>query len=63
MKEGFAKGVQEELRNRQDATSGYLLSALILNNDNVVGAIRRELRRMWMSWLRMTRFSKYFAVT
>lgn len=46
MKEGFAKGVQEELRDRQDATSRYLLSALILNNDNVVGAIRRELRRV-----------------
>jgi hypothetical protein len=46
MKEGFTKGVQEELRDRQDATSRYLLSALILNNDNVVGAIRRELRRV-----------------
>lgn len=46
MKEGFAKGVQEELRDRQDATSRYLLSALILNNDSVAGAIRRELRRM-----------------
>jgi hypothetical protein len=46
MKEGFAKGVQEELRDRQDATSRYLLAALILNNENVVGAIRRELRRV-----------------
>jgi predicted type IV restriction endonuclease len=46
MKEGFAKGVQEELRDRQDATSRYLLSALILNNENVVGVIRRELRRV-----------------
>lgn len=46
MKEGFAKGVQEELRDRQDATSRYLLSALILHNDNVVSTIRRELRRI-----------------
>jgi hypothetical protein len=46
MKEGFTKRVQEELRDRQDATSRYLLSALILNNDNVVGTIRRELRRV-----------------
>jgi cyanate lyase len=46
MKEGFAKGVQEELRDRQDATSRYLLSALILNNAGVMAAIRRELRRV-----------------
>jgi hypothetical protein len=46
MREGFAKGVQEELRDRQDATSRYLLSALILNNENVIGVIRRELRRV-----------------
>jgi predicted type IV restriction endonuclease len=46
MKEGFEKQVQEELRDRQDATSKYLLSALILNNDNIIAAIRRELRRV-----------------
>jgi predicted type IV restriction endonuclease len=46
MKEGFTKGIQEELRDRQDATSRYLLSALILTNENVVGTIRRELRRV-----------------
>jgi len=46
MKEGFTKGVQGELRDLQDATSRYLLSALILQNENVVGAIRRELRRI-----------------
>jgi hypothetical protein len=46
MKEGFAKGAQEELRDLQDATSRYLLSALILNNENVIGVIRRELRRV-----------------
>jgi hypothetical protein len=46
LKEGFAKGVQEELRDRQDATSRYILSALILNNESVIGTIRRELRRV-----------------
>ncbi len=46
MKEGFAKGVQDELRDRQDATSRYLLSALILNNESVIATIRRELRRV-----------------
>jgi hypothetical protein len=46
MREGFTKRVQVELRDRQDATSRYLLSALILNNEHVVGVIRRELRRV-----------------
>ncbi|MGA2582973.1 MAG: type I restriction enzyme HsdR N-terminal domain-containing protein [Tepidisphaeraceae bacterium] len=46
MKEGILKGVQKELRDRQDATSRYLLAALILNNESVLGAIRRELRRV-----------------
>ena len=35
-----------ELRDRQDATSRFLLAALVLNNDNVLGTIRRELRRV-----------------
>jgi len=46
MKEGFAKEAQQELRDRQDATSRYLLSALILHNDSVIARIRRELRRV-----------------
>jgi Type I restriction enzyme R protein N terminus (HSDR_N) len=46
MKEGFLKGVQEEFRDRQDATSRYLLSALILHNDRVVRMIRRELKKV-----------------
>jgi hypothetical protein len=46
MKEGFIKDVQKELRDRQDATSRYLLSALILHNDSVIATIRRELRRV-----------------
>ncbi len=45
-KEGFLKGAHIELRDRQDATSRYLLSALLLENDAVVSTIRRELRRV-----------------
>lgn len=46
MKEGFLKGAQDELRDKQDATSRYLLSSLIIENDSVIAAIRRELRRI-----------------
>ncbi len=35
-----------ELREKQDATSRYTLAALILNNESVIGVIRRELRRV-----------------
>jgi hypothetical protein len=45
-KEGFAKGAHIELRDQQDATSRYTLAALLLHNDAVTGAIRRELRRL-----------------
>lgn len=45
-KEGFKRGAQVEMRDRKDATSRYVLSALILNNDSVLNAIRRELRRV-----------------
>lgn len=45
-REGFKRGAQVQMRDRQDATSRYVLSALILNNDAVLGAIRRELRRV-----------------
>lgn len=45
-KEGFKKGAAEELRDLQDATSRFLLAALILHNENVLNAIRRELRRV-----------------
>ncbi len=34
------------LRDKQDATSRYTLAALILNNESVIGVIRRELRRV-----------------
>lgn len=45
-KEGFQRGAQVEMRDRKDATSRYVLAALILNNNSVLNAIRRELRRV-----------------
>lgn len=45
-KEGLAKGVPAAIRDRQDATSRYLLAALIVKNETVLGFIRRELRRV-----------------
>ena len=45
-KEGFLKGAHLELRDRQDATSRYVLAALLTCNDGIISAIRRELRRV-----------------
>src|SRR3989442_378809 len=45
-KEGLAKGAVTDARDRQDATSRFLLAALLLNNESVVATIRRELRRV-----------------
>ncbi|HSI34164.1 MAG: type I restriction enzyme HsdR N-terminal domain-containing protein [Phycisphaerae bacterium] len=45
-KEGFKKGLHVDLKDRQDATSRFLIAALLTQNDAVVGAIRRELRRV-----------------
>jgi hypothetical protein len=45
-KEGFAKGEHVQLRDRQDASSRFMLAALLLNNDSVLASIRRELRRV-----------------
>jgi hypothetical protein len=45
-KEGFTKGAHIELRDRQDATSRFILAALLTNNESVIGVIRRELRRV-----------------
>jgi hypothetical protein len=45
-KEGFTRGAPEALRDRQDATSRFLVAALLIHNDNVVSTLRRELRRM-----------------
>jgi hypothetical protein len=45
-KEGFGKGAHIDLRDRQDATSRFMLAALLLYNDSIVSTIRRELRRV-----------------
>lgn len=45
-KEGFLKGAHVELRDRQDATSRYMLAALLVENDSVIAVLRRELRRV-----------------
>lgn len=45
-KEGFVKGAHVELKDRQDATSRYVLAAILTHNESVIGAIRRELRRI-----------------
>lgn len=45
-KEGFSKGAAADLRDRQDATSRFIVSALLVENDNVLQALRRELRRV-----------------
>ena len=45
-KEGFKKGAHLELRDQQDATNRFMVAALVLHNDNVLAAVRRELRRI-----------------
>jgi len=45
-KEGFRKGAHVEMRDRKDATSRYVLAALLLENESVLNAVRRELRRV-----------------
>jgi hypothetical protein len=45
-KEGYLKGAQIELRDRQDASSRYMIAALLLNNEAVTSTIRRELKRV-----------------
>ena len=45
-KEGYTRGAHIELRDRQDASSRYMIAALLLNNDAVLSTIRRELRRV-----------------
>lgn len=45
-KEAFKQGVPAAIRDRQDATSRFLLAALVLNNRDVVSVIRRELRKV-----------------
>lgn len=45
-KEGFDKGAHADMRDRLQATSRHLLAALILSNEDVLGVIRRELRKI-----------------
>jgi predicted type IV restriction endonuclease len=45
-REGFTKSALTEFRDRKDATSRFMLAAIILNSDAVKSAIRREVRRV-----------------
>lgn len=45
-REGFSKNALTEYRDRKDATSRYMLSAILLNSEPVKSAIRREIRRI-----------------
>jgi predicted type IV restriction endonuclease len=45
-REGFTKSALAEYRDRKDATSRFMLAAIILNSDPVQSAIRREIRRV-----------------
>lgn len=44
-REGFSKSALSEYRDRKEATSRYMLAAVVMS-DPVVGAVRRELRRV-----------------
>jgi len=45
-REGFTKSALVEYRDRKDATSRFMMAAIILNTDSVQTAIRREIRRV-----------------
>ncbi len=45
-REGFTKSALAEYRDRKDATSRFMLAAIILHSDAVQSAIRREVRRV-----------------
>lgn len=45
-REGFSKSALAEYRDRKDATSRFMLAAVILHSESVQSAIRRELRRV-----------------
>lgn len=45
-KEGFDKGAHSDMRDRLQATSRHLLAALVVGNEDVLGVIRRELRKI-----------------
>ncbi len=44
-REGFTKSSLAEYRDRKEATSRFMLAAIILNGESVQSAIRREIRR------------------
>lgn len=45
-REGFTKSALSDYRDRKDATSRFMLAAIILNSESVISAIRREIRRV-----------------
>ena len=45
-KEGVLKGAVVEFTEKQSATSKYLIAAVLLNDQDVLNAIRRELRKL-----------------
>lgn len=45
-KEGLGRNALAEYRDRKDATSRFMLAAIILESDAVMSAIRREVRRV-----------------
>jgi hypothetical protein len=45
-REGFTKSALAEYRDRKDATSRFMLAAIILNSEAVQSTLRREIRRV-----------------
>lgn len=45
-REGFSKSAMAEYRDRKDATSRFMLAAIVAGSDAVISAIRREVRRV-----------------
>lgn len=45
-REGFTKSALADYRDRKDATSRFMLAAILLNSEPVRSAIRREIRRV-----------------
>lgn len=45
-REGFTKNAMSEYRDRKDATSRFMLAAILLNSESVQNVIRREIRRV-----------------
>lgn len=45
-REGFTKNAMGEYRDKKDATSRFMLAAILMNSEAVQSAIRREIRRV-----------------